>query len=231
MAAPLTAPRTPSPRPSIDGPASEPLSTQPESRPPRVVVITGHRIVRQALSQALRDRGLDVAKDATTGREGLIAALGCAPLVVLVDATSDPAAGIDTCKQIRRAALNTCLIALVPRLGATLHAAQAAGVDGTVHADVSLDDLSAFIARAPRSARERARRNHPSHRAPSPISRREAEVLSLAAAGLTDAQIASTLVVSVKTAKNHLHNLYAKLGARSRTDAVVIAARQGLITI
>ncbi|CAB4824928.1 unannotated protein [freshwater metagenome] len=31
--------------------------------------------------------------------------------------------------------------------------------------------------------------------------------------------------------KNHLHNLYTKLGARSRTEAVVIAARQGLITL
>lgn len=220
MAAILTAPRTPIT-----------VTSAPDTRPRRVVVITGHRIVRQALCQALQDRGLDVAKDATTGREGLIAALGCAPHVVLVDATTDPAAGIDTCRQIRRAALNTCLVALVPRLGTTLHAAQAAGVDGVVHSDVSLDDLSDFIARAPRSARERARRLHPSNRTPSPISRREAEVLTLAAAGLTDAQIAATLVVSVKTAKNHLHNLYAKLGARSRTDAVVIAARQGLITL
>jgi len=209
----------------------QPSPTPLDSRPQRVVVITAHRIVRQALCQALQDRGLDVARDATTGREGLIAALGCAPHVVLVDATSDPAAGIDTCKQIRRAALNTCLVALVPRLGNTLHAAQAAGVDGVVHSDVSLDDLSEFIARAPRSARERARRLHPSTRSVSPLSHREAEVLTLAAAGLTDAQIATTLVVSVKTAKNHLHNLYAKLGARSRTEAVVIAARQGLITI
>ena len=63
------------------------------------------------------------------------------------------------------------------------------------------------------------------------MSPREQEVLTLAASGLTDARVAQLMFLSTKTVKNHLHHVYTKLGARSRTEAVVIAARQGLISL
>ena len=56
--------------------------------------------------------------------------------------------------------------------------------------------------------------------APCGLSSREAQVMSLIAAGHTNGQIAATLVLTEKTVKNHVNRLYAKLGAGSRADAI-----------
>jgi LuxR family transcriptional regulator, maltose regulon positive regulatory protein len=53
-----------------------------------------------------------------------------------------------------------------------------------------------------------------------PLSPRELEVLRLLAQGLSNPQIAERLVVSVGTVKTHTHNIFAKLGAANRTQAV-----------
>ncbi|MGH2599637.1 MAG: LuxR C-terminal-related transcriptional regulator, partial [Dehalococcoidia bacterium] len=60
-------------------------------------------------------------------------------------------------------------------------------------------------------------------RLPEPLSNRELEVLALIAAGESNAEIAGRLFVSVTTVKTHVNNLYRKLGARSRTQAVARA--------
>lgn len=62
------------------------------------------------------------------------------------------------------------------------------------------------------------------------MSRRELEVLELAARGLTAKGIASELVLSTGTVRTHLRNIYAKLGVHDRAAAVANALRQGLIT-
>jgi predicted ATPase/DNA-binding CsgD family transcriptional regulator len=60
------------------------------------------------------------------------------------------------------------------------------------------------------------------------LSRREAEVLRLVAAGRTNREIADTLFLSVRTVERHVTNLYAKIGARGRADATAFAIRRGL---
>jgi ATP/maltotriose-dependent transcriptional regulator MalT len=58
---------------------------------------------------------------------------------------------------------------------------------------------------------------------PEPLSVRELEVLKLIAAGLTNREIASALVISPETVKKHTGSIYGKLGVRSRTEAAVKA--------
>jgi LuxR family maltose regulon positive regulatory protein len=58
---------------------------------------------------------------------------------------------------------------------------------------------------------------------PEPLSLREQEVLKLIAAGLTNREIAETLVISPETVKKHTGSIYGKLGVRSRTEAAVRA--------
>jgi LuxR family transcriptional regulator, maltose regulon positive regulatory protein len=62
-----------------------------------------------------------------------------------------------------------------------------------------------------------------------PPSERELEVLALIVAGKSNQEIASTLFVSTSTVKTHINNLYRKLGARSRTQAVAHARELGLL--
>lgn len=63
------------------------------------------------------------------------------------------------------------------------------------------------------------------------LTSREAEVLQLVAEGRTNDEISQTLGISVKAIQVHLSNLYAKLGAHSRTEAVVQAAKRGLVVL
>jgi LuxR family transcriptional regulator, maltose regulon positive regulatory protein len=62
-----------------------------------------------------------------------------------------------------------------------------------------------------------------------PLSERELDVLALIAAGRSNVEIASSLFVSMSTVKTHINNLYRKLGARSRTQAIARARELDLI--
>jgi len=62
------------------------------------------------------------------------------------------------------------------------------------------------------------------------LTDREAETLRLVAAGLSNAEIAARLFVSLETVKTHVGNILSKLGARDRTQAVIAAYESGFIT-
>ena len=62
-----------------------------------------------------------------------------------------------------------------------------------------------------------------------PLTEREIEVLQLAAAGKSNKEIGLKLFISESTVKGHLHNLFSKLSVLSRTEAISVATRRGLI--
>lgn len=88
-----------------------------------------------------------------------------------------------------------------------------------------------WFARRPRDAEARSSAATPAgdEAAPALLSPRERHVLDLLAEGRSNKEIARELGVSANTVKTHLANLYAKLGARRRTEAVAAARRGGVI--
>jgi DNA-binding NarL/FixJ family response regulator len=66
------------------------------------------------------------------------------------------------------------------------------------------------------------------HPLPAGLTTREAEVLTLLAAGLSNAEIAQRLFVSNATVKTHINRIFAKTGARDRAQAVRYAYQTGL---
>jgi LuxR family transcriptional regulator, maltose regulon positive regulatory protein len=66
-------------------------------------------------------------------------------------------------------------------------------------------------------------------RLPEPLSERELQVLALVAASMSNKEIAGRLFVSVTTVKTHINNLYRKLDARSRIQAVARAREMGIL--
>ena len=64
---------------------------------------------------------------------------------------------------------------------------------------------------------------------PAGLTPREVEALRLIAAGRTNKEIATELVISVATVERHIFHIYAKIGARGRADAITYALRYGLV--
>ncbi len=77
-----------------------------------------------------------------------------------------------------------------------------------------------------------ARQSPPRENAlPEPLSKREREVLTLLAQGLSNKEIAQRLYLSVRTVEGHLANVYGKLNVHSRTEAALYAVRQGWVRL
>ncbi|MGB7538667.1 MAG: LuxR C-terminal-related transcriptional regulator, partial [Anaerolineales bacterium] len=72
-------------------------------------------------------------------------------------------------------------------------------------------------------------KSSPSHPLSEPMSGRELEILRLLAEGLSNREIAERLVITVGTAKSHVHNILEKLGGSSRAQAVAKARELGLL--
>jgi DNA-binding NarL/FixJ family response regulator len=96
---------------------------------------------------------------------------------------------------------------------------------GQTHLDPAVQErlVAAVISRPPAAGPP-----GPGERPPDGLTPREAEVLALLAAGLTNAEIAKRLYLSHATVKTHINRIFAKTGARDRAQAVRYAYQHGL---
>jgi ATP/maltotriose-dependent transcriptional regulator MalT len=110
-------------------------------------------------------------------------------------------------------------------IGAIVHAGVQWGIERTELLQ-ELDETSSDLAE---SYRQLLGSSMPTMSGESPLSPRETEVLTLVAQGLTNRQIAEILFISSATVKTHMEHILDKMGATTRTQAVLCAHQEGLL--
>lgn len=107
------------------------------------------------------------------------------------------------------------------------------GVAGIVDSDIDEPSLCKAVRAVSegRTVLHAGLRADASMRRPPSLTRRELQVLELLGDGRSNRDIADALVISENTVKNHVRRLYEKLQVRSRTEAVVLGVRWGLISL
>ncbi len=210
----------------------------------RVLLADDHRMLRDSLRRSLEEHGFDVVGEAANGSEAVRLTEALVPDVVLMDVSMPLLDGVEATRQISRMTPHPQVVMLTMHAdGDVMARAIQAGAVGYLVKDCSIDDVVATV----RSAASGESVLSPGlassmladvkkgpgrgNGEPPVISAREEEVLQLVADGLSLPEVAGALYISVKTVKNHLASIYAKLDARDRTQAVLRAVRMGIIRL
>lgn len=209
-----------------------------------VILTDDHPVVRAGLRALLDASGIDVLDEAGSGEEALrvldrLAEQGVRPDVVLMDLQMGPGPdgpdGVAATRAIRaRDDAPRVLILTTYDTDADIVRGVEAGASGYLLKDAPPADLVEAVHRASRGetvlAPAVAARlvNRLSSPAPT-LTARELDVLDAVAGGATNKEIAKHLFVSEATVKTHLVHINEKLGATSRTEAVALARRAGLL--
>ncbi|MFE0022509.1 response regulator [Amycolatopsis sp. NPDC059021] len=203
----------------------------------RLLLADDHPVVRAGLRAVLdTEPGFTVVAEAGTAERAVELAATLDVDVVLMDLRfGAEMRGADATAAITaRPDPPRVLVLTTYDTDADILAAIEAGATGYLLKDAPPEELAAAVraAAAGRTALapEVAHRLMDRMRAPgTALSRRESEVLRLVADGLSNAEIAAKLFLTQATVKSHLVHIYAKLDVDSRTAAVAVARRRGLI--
>ncbi|MFF9900126.1 response regulator [Streptomyces longispororuber] len=224
------------------GPASAPGGGPP---PVRVLLADDQPLVRTALTMVMAETGdLEVVGEAGDGAEAVRLARELAPDVVVMDIRMPGMDGIEATRRLVADGAARVVVLTTFDDDDYVYGALRAGASGFLVKDMALDDILGAVRvvatgdglLAPsvtgRLIKEFAGRPRPAapSREVTGVTGREREVLALVGAGLTNAEIADRLTISVATAKTYVTRLLAKLGARDRVQLVIIAYETGLVT-
>ncbi|MCC5574083.1 response regulator transcription factor [Microtetraspora sp. AC03309] len=203
----------------------------------RLMIVDDHPVVREGLRGMLEsDPGVDVVGEAGSGDEAVARARELRPDVILMDLRMPSGDGVSATSRILADRPESRVIVLTTyETDQDIVRAVEAGAAGYLLKDISRADLLAAVASALRGetvlAPSVATRLVTRMRAPvaESLSKRETEVLSLVARGLTNAEIGTVLFISEATVKTHLLRVFAKLGVSDRTAAVTTALGRGFL--
>jgi DNA-binding NarL/FixJ family response regulator len=224
-----------------------------------VLVVDDQRLMRDGIASLLEIQpGLAVLGTAASGEEAIEKALALRPDVILMDVRMPGIDGVAATRQILQQ-LPSCRILMLTTFDDDEYVIDAlrAGASGYLLKDIPAQDLARAVqavhkgiyqldpavagklvsalggSSSPLSAGTSAKSPAQSVRdAEIPLSEltaREIEVLRLIAQGATNREIATQLVISEGTVKNHISNMLSRLGLRDRTQAAIYAREHGLL--
>ena len=209
-----------------------------------VLVVDDEALLRTAFSSLINaEDDLEVVGEAADGLRAVQLATGLSPDVVVMDVRMPVMDGIEATRRITSACGSRVLILTTFDLDEYVFEALRAGASGFALKSRPLDELLSAIRTvaageallAPSVTRRLIAHFADQARSPArtppglaELTEREREVLSLVAEGLSNAELAQTLHVSLPTAKTHVSRILTKLGARDRTQLVILAYQSGL---
>lgn len=216
------------------------------TQPIRVVLADDHAVVRKGIREFLEETSdIRVVAEAANGAEAVALVAEHAPDVAVLDVQMPGLTGIEATRRIKAEFPAVRVLILTaydddPYIFALLQA----GASGYVLKTADSGELVNAVRTVSRgeSALDPAvaqkvvqlltsGRPLGAQAAAEPLTEREIEVLHLAAKGLTNKAIGQALAISDRTVQGHLANIYGKLGAGSRTEAVTEALKQGWIVL
>lgn len=220
-------------------------SDQENSRVIRVLLADDHALVREGTRRLIEaESELEVVAEAASGEEAIEAARKLRPDIAIMDIAMPGIGGIEATKAIKADCPETAILVLSayddePYLVALLEAGAAGFLLKNVNGQELVEAIRA-VARGesvlqPALSNKVMRRlsNQPAapQRPPDVLSEREFDVLRLAARGLPNKEIARRMNLSIRTVHSHLANIFMKMHVGSRTEAVLLALRQGMIAL
>lgn len=205
----------------------------------RVLLVDDHRVLAELLTTALAERDeIAVVGTAGSSAEALRTVSALQPDVVVLDHDLPDGDGVAAIGPIRAAA-PSCRVLMLTSYADPVLLGEAidAGCAGYVTKRSSTDEIvSAVLAVAsdetpvsPDMVGSLVGRDRPGPGAD--LTPREIEVLRVAAQGLSNAEIADQLFISVNTVRNHMQRVLNKLGAHSKLEATAIAVRRGIVRL
>jgi DNA-binding NarL/FixJ family response regulator len=209
-----------------------------------VLVVDDHAVVRRGLAAYLESAdGIEAVAEAVNGRDALVQLRRLAtenrlPKVVLMDVLMPEIDGISAIGEIL-ASYPEVRVVMLTSFGEVerVYAALQAGAAGYLLKDADPDEVAAAIRAAARGEvhLDPAVAGRLTRQLVSPptglaaLTARERTVLALVARGLSNRQIAAELYISDRTARTHVSHVLTKLQLSSRTQAALVAIREGLI--
>ncbi|HLX59052.1 MAG TPA: response regulator transcription factor [Ktedonobacteraceae bacterium] len=211
----------------------------------RILLVDDHALVREGTRRLLEtESDVEVVAEASSGEEAIEVAHKLQPDIAIMDIAMPGMGGIEATRAIKKDCPETAVLVLSayddePYLLALLDVGAAGFLLKNVHGQELIQAIRS-VARgesvlqpsiAEKMMRRLSARPDTTSHAANLLSEREFDVLRLAARGLPNKEIAARMGLSIRTVHSHLANIFMKMQVGSRTEAVLLALRQGMLSL
>ena len=208
-----------------------------------ILIVDDHEVVRNGIRSYLETiKDFDVVGEAESGEKAVKMVSELIPDIVLLDLIMPGMDGVETTRQIKKISPRTQVVVLTSyHEDVHIFPALKAGAISYILKDMKMEKLVDALQRAVRHevtlhplVAERVLQNIRGDDSEEPalfteLTERELDVLRLIAKGMTNSQIAETLVISENTVKGHVSNILSKLHLADRTQVAVYAWQRGIV--
>ena len=200
----------------------------------KVLLVDDHALIRSGVATVLAQKNFEVVAEASSVSQGLAMLNTHKPEITLIDINLGSGSGIDLIKQAKKDGTSSKFVVLTMHDdNQTLELAKAAGAVAFITKSAPIDRLLEVVQSVAAGVDRFLKAgeiNTLPERKDFDLTPRELEVLSLLPSGATANAIGAVLFLTEATIKTHLANLYRKLGAANRAQAVSIGIENKLIT-